>query len=105
MDVTAERRLWCAVVNQAVTEALWPRPIKNGGSSGISHLDKHLARRWLGSRDFRLVCSLAGYDPDFIMDAISPILGDTKAGERFIVRLNGRIRRGRPRRVGSPVHA
>lgn len=54
--------LWRAVLAQAVADAYYE-------GESISGLDgRDLAREWFrfGGRDFRLVCDLAGFDPDAV---------------------------------------
>ena len=55
-DVTdADHRLWCAVLTHALHEAA------KGTDTG-----------WIGSRDFRLVCDLAGLDPQAVQARFDP---------------------------------
>ena len=61
-ETRAMRRLWQAVLGENLTLAL-------GGSvsaigAGKPHPARDAARRWIGGRDFDLVCAFAGYDPD-----------------------------------------
>lgn len=100
--MSPERALWGAVVNQGIVEALWPRTRKHGNSSGVSGIDKDRARRWIGSRDFRTVCFLAGYDPEFVANRVTPLLDDPEKAQAFIVRLNGHMLRcGRKAVLGN----
>jgi hypothetical protein len=61
-STTPEAELWQAVVLRAMMDALAP------GRDGI---DKSRADTWFrkGDKQFREVCSLAGFDPDFIRDS------------------------------------
>lgn len=55
MDPQACRNLWCAVL-----AAMWDlatRPCRRDSRSEIEG-----AREWFGSRDFHMVCALAGFD-------------------------------------------
>lgn len=63
-DAAACRRLWQAVVYNAILDAVFDR--RNGHPS-----DPALADKWLRSNcaDFREVCDNAGMDPDFVRDA------------------------------------
>lgn len=66
----AERQLWGAVIWRAVSDAVWP----GVGAEARFHRDQ--AREWFrfGGKDFRLVCELAGFDPDFIRDRVLPMI-------------------------------
>ncbi len=58
---SAERTLWLAVLGDQLTLACRERdPLGIGG-------DPASARRWIGTRSFRLVCAYAGLDPDFVL--------------------------------------
>lgn len=86
------RALWQSVVNRAIIDALWPRPKvtnDNGHGGIVCEHDKHKARSWIGSRDFRHVCSLAGYDPAFVESRVRPLLEDPEAAKVFVRRLSG----------------
>lgn len=60
-----EQRLWQSVVLQAVRDAT-----ANDSKVVTSQRAKRSADAWLryGGRDFRTVCALAGFDPDFIRE-------------------------------------
>jgi len=60
----SEQLLWCAVINQMRTDAL-----SNSRKAEFRHRRRE-ALAWLtgNSRDFRMVCELAGYDPDYIRE-------------------------------------
>ena len=64
--MSPEKRLWQSVVVKALTDATAVDP-----SSDEDLRAKREADSWLrgGGKDFRRVCSLAGFDPDFIRDA------------------------------------
>lgn len=55
------RRLWRAVLVQALREARG-HIINTGGALTVTghHAERRRAREWIGSRDFREVCELAG---------------------------------------------
>ncbi len=61
---TPEQHLWRAVLGHAINDAL-SDPI-----SAEMHKAKRAARAWLdrGGKDFRLVCTYAGLDPDAVHD-------------------------------------
>lgn len=60
-----ERRMWQAVVYRAAVDAVCP----STGDDG--ERNRRDADTWFrrAGKDFRMVCSLAGLDPDFIHDA------------------------------------
>lgn len=62
-DADHARKMWQAVILLAVEDALLT------GAENVK--ERHKADSWLRgmSKNFRLVCSLAGMDPDFIRDA------------------------------------
>lgn len=64
--MSAEKMLWQSVVLKAFTDATATEP--SGPENKRAKVD---ADRWIkhGGRDFRQVCFLAGFDPDFIQHA------------------------------------
>lgn len=60
--IEPEKRLWAAVVLQAVRDAARPNPSNKSKSRGADIAARAQARAWLtaGSEDFQLVCNLAG---------------------------------------------
>ena len=56
-DAVPETLLWCGVLNQAISD------IKGGANSCRKPRDVRAARAWIGSRDFFMVCNLAGFEP------------------------------------------
>ena len=60
----AERQLWCAVLYQAFHDGLGFEGDKR--RPFIGQRDTRIVMGWIGSRDFRIVCNLAGADPDYI---------------------------------------
>lgn len=64
--MTPEQRLWQAVLGQAVADAMMDDP-QSQESVGA----KKSARRWfdLADRNFRMVCELAGMNPDAVSEA------------------------------------
>jgi hypothetical protein len=62
---SAERELWQTVVFLAVKDAL------EGRDQYKAPLSQVQADRWIrgGGKDFRLVCSLAGIEPEFLREA------------------------------------
>jgi hypothetical protein len=66
-----ERAMWCAVLSMAVTDATGTIRAKNANARKEAARLRNEARDWLlrDSRDFRLVCALAGFDAEAIRDA------------------------------------
>lgn len=64
--MTPEQRLWQAVLGQAISDAMMEDP-----QTLESMMDKKSARRWfdLADRNFRMVCELAGMNPDAVSEA------------------------------------
>ncbi len=64
--MTPEQRLWQAVLGQAVADAIMEDP-----QSSKSVDAKESARRWFdfADRNFRMVCELAGMNPDAVSEA------------------------------------
>ena len=64
----SDQRLWQTVVFQAFIDATHDLP---RGAVGSQHRDKSEADAWIRGcgRNFRMVCSLAGLDPEFLSDA------------------------------------
>ena len=64
--MTPEQRLWQAVLGQAISDAMMedPQTLK-------SMMDKKSARFWFdfADRNFRLVCEMAGMNPDAVSEA------------------------------------
>lgn len=63
--MSPEQHLWQRVVLQALDDALADNP-----ASVENRRAKRDARLWLdhGGRNFRHVCAMTGWDPDFIRD-------------------------------------
>jgi len=64
LDAEGCRRLFLAVLVQAARDLL----------AGTWHhgaaLERYKVRQWLGSRDFRVVCTHAGWNPDVVEQAM-----------------------------------
>ncbi len=56
------KSLWAAVLAEQFRLATLPRP-----SYIDTALDIHKARKWFGTRDFRMTCALAGLDGDWVL--------------------------------------
>ena len=64
--MTPEQRLWQAVIGQAVADAMMEDP------QSFKSVDaKKSARRWFdfAGGNFRMVCELAGMNPDAVSEA------------------------------------
>lgn len=85
-DAAAARNLWGAVLLEAVSDCLRPR-----ASAG------EIA--WLGGANFRMVCALAGFEPDFVHDRVRQALARDDAGRRAFVA--GLGKNHAPRRIRS----
>jgi hypothetical protein len=62
--MTPERLLWQSVVMRALRDTTSTGP-------GVDVVDMQKADKWIRRRgkEYRMVCDLAGMDPDFIADA------------------------------------
>jgi hypothetical protein len=63
-----DRRLWCAVILQAIEDATSDAPIGTSSRGLNREMTKRDARAWLlePNRDFGAACDLAGVDPDHV---------------------------------------
>lgn len=66
---TPMQRLWTAVLLENVRVAVGS-PDAASQPSHVYDYDKAEARRWIGSRDFEVVCTFAGFEPDMVRDAL-----------------------------------
>jgi hypothetical protein len=95
-DIEAYRALWGHVLIRAIADALWPSPRGNhsGGSGRTTALEQHRAKRWFGTRDFYIVCTLAGMNPLFIRHRVGRLINAPEAERRaFLRRLLGDVSR------------
>ncbi len=94
MPMTGERRLWCEVLSRALSDALCLKPSKtsNSTSSGTTELVKSQGRSWFDSRDFRLVCDYANFEPDRVRKGVTPLFDDPTRARAFLVVLNGKFK-------------
>ena len=58
------RALWCAVIMRAAADIAAPEPAKRVNGNDMNGREWRQARDWIGSRDFREVCALAGLEPE-----------------------------------------
>lgn len=61
-----ERALWVAVLQQALWDA--------GSRSWKTQYERGVACAWIGSKDFVMVCDLAGLDSDWVLENIPRVL-------------------------------
>ena len=65
--LTPEKRLWCAVLFRILQDACRNLPPKADNSAKV---ERDQARSWLlNGQDMRIVCELAGFDPDAMREA------------------------------------
>jgi hypothetical protein len=64
--MSPEQLLWQTVIEKAFIDAINPDP-----ANAEDRNQKSVATNWIRNcgRDFRLVCTLAGMDPNFLSDA------------------------------------
>jgi hypothetical protein len=72
---SAERQLWCAVVDRAMQDAM-DRIATVSGPHERQKLRQE-AREWFlrNGDDFRVACESAGYDPDYLRTRILSMIG------------------------------
>ena len=76
------RHVWQCVLLQAARDLLVLKT-RSDGISGPSSSDQHYSKMWIGSRDFREVCELAGYDPTRVERAFRQRLTEQGAGRKL----------------------
>lgn len=71
---SAERRLWCAVINRALQDAV-DRIATVSGPVQRRKIRED-AREWFvrNGREFRAACESAGYDPDYLRSRILSLI-------------------------------
>jgi hypothetical protein len=74
---SAERQLWCAVIDRALQDA----QDRIATVSGLAEREKlrEDARTWFlrNSTEFRTACDGAGYDPDYLRSRILSMIAKT----------------------------
>ncbi len=83
IQAEACRRIWTNVLLQAARDLLTLKVRHSDAVSGVGVLEHAQAQSWIGSRDFREVCTLAGYDPTRIERAFRARLADKDASRRL----------------------
>lgn len=97
-DTDGMRELWGTILLRLIADALWPTTSLHNNGSGVTALDQHSARQWLGGNDFRIVCALAGFEPECVIGRVRPLVDATAAErEAFLDKLGlaGGIKRAR----------
>lgn len=99
-DAAACRRLWVSVLVLAMKDCF--QPLR--GEFRVPSLQRVQARSWIGSRDFRSVCELAGVDPERMQEKIGHFIRLEDAGamtsEQVMAELNRRAGIGQQRAAG-----
>jgi hypothetical protein len=75
-----EKRLWLAVINQALIDST------TSAKEMDTPIERPKARRWLTSDgdDFRMVCEMAGLNPDYVQRKVLVLLSMRgKIGTRY----------------------
>ena len=89
-QIEPEKRLWCSVINVALSDAVLRKNLKSRDSSQNSRNNQiQEARSWFlnKSQDFNLVVSLAGFDPDVIRSHALRLIRRAQAEEIDSIRL------------------
>jgi hypothetical protein len=71
---SAERQLWCAVIDRAMHDALDRIATVSGAAE--RHKIRDDARAWFrrNGREFRAACEMAGFDPDYLRTRILTLI-------------------------------
>ncbi|MGO8920217.1 MAG: hypothetical protein ACLQJR_30325 [Stellaceae bacterium] len=74
-DRSAERQLWCAVIDRALHDAM--DSVAAVSAPGERLKIREEARRWFlrNGSSFRIACEGAGYDPDYLRTRILSLIG------------------------------
>ena len=64
-DYQGARRMWRAVLAVNLRVALG-----SAYDGRVTELDIYQARQWVGGRDFREACALAGSEPDYVLERL-----------------------------------
>ena len=71
-DAAACQRLWGAVLLTCIRSAIGASADEDNGNTYVSAVPSG----WVGSRDFHIVCALAGFDGQAVSDRVRRIEGD-----------------------------
>lgn len=79
---SAERQLWCAVIERALHDAMDQIATVSGPAE--RRTIRQEARDWFARNggEFRAACEGAGYDPDYLRSHILSLIAGVPAGER-----------------------
>lgn len=79
-----ERQLWCAVLNQMIHDAIG-RSTWNGSKGEIGKIQDEAIHYFESNcKSFRMVCDLAGFEPDAIRGRVLKALGKQHYGKETI---------------------
>lgn len=67
-------KLWRAVLARNIEDALGNPSAMRSAAYGTRDALVWHAAGWIGSRDFREVAELAGFDPDALLDRLKPVM-------------------------------
>ncbi|MGL5735051.1 MAG: hypothetical protein ACRCYS_09320 [Beijerinckiaceae bacterium] len=82
VDAVGCRALWQSVLLEQVRLALTVGAAGGEGGFGYSNpADQARARSWIGTRDFHMVCALAGLEGDAVLQALQGLLVQARAQE------------------------
>lgn len=98
MPMSAEQRLWQHVLLAILSDLQ--------SSSDQTVRDQSFARRWVGqypSRDFRMVCDLAGLDPDCVHLHFKRISNCERSSRHGVARSNQSVSTGEQHLNGRPA--
>lgn len=97
VDPVACRNLWADVLRRALADAVTTGHFTAGLSMSPDAKAKH--QGWVGGKDFRAVCALAGFEPEPVLACYRRAMsGGDEARQTLIVKLYGardEARRGR----------
>lgn len=88
-DTTVMRQMWGEVLQRALDDAFGA--VVGSTSGHTAEAERKRARDWIGTRDFREVCELAGIEPEAVLAAIQ-----TGALQQRVKARADRLRHGRP---------
>jgi hypothetical protein len=94
------RKLWLAVLNQAIDDLLDPKRISGGKNKAVL---QHEARQWFKSADFLWVCDMLGLQPTWALQVIGRAVGsqdrqDVKLALALVIGMDDRCQTTKDRR-------
>ncbi len=84
------RAMWCGVLiaclSSAITEFLQPRALPEEKHTNRRDLrgETGIAPRWIGSRDFHMICALAGFDGVAIRERLQRAMETPQGARKFL---------------------